>query len=245
MYLRSSRIVLSLAAAVALACFFTGCGAGESESQAPGASIPAGGDSESLAGSLAANSVHRPAGSPEPAALPEIKVNLYPEVVFKTSEGTIKVKLNREKAPMTVENFLNNYVEKGSYDNTIFHQVEKGFMALAGAFTPDLQAKTARAQIRSEADNGLKNLRGTIAMARDPAFQHTASNQFFFNLADNPELDHVSRESTEDYGYCVFGEVVEGVEALERISQVPVQDQEKFPSLPVKTVVIESVRQVP
>ena len=81
-------------------------------------------------------------------------------------------------------------------------------------------------------------------MARDPAFPHTASNQFFFNLADNPDLDHVSRESSEQYGYCVFGEVVEGVEVLDRISEVPVENRDGFNSLPVRTVLIESVRQV-
>jgi cyclophilin family peptidyl-prolyl cis-trans isomerase len=244
MYARSFQGIILLAAAVSFACVVAGCGGGDQSSQAPSANLSAG-ENPAAAGDVSEAGRTSPASeATDPGAPPKAQADLHPEVVFKTSEGTFKVKLDREKAPITVDNFLSNYVDKGYYDNTIFHQVEKGFMALAGAFTPEFEAKPTRAEIFCEAYNELKNRRGTIAMARDPGFPHTASNQFFFNLADNPGLDHVSRESSEEYGYCVFGEVVEGVEVLDRIAEVPVEDREGFHAVPARTVLIESVRQV-
>jgi cyclophilin family peptidyl-prolyl cis-trans isomerase len=242
MFAQSFRVVISLAAVISLSCLVAGCG-GDPESPAPAANISAG-SSPVEAGTSAAGADPTATGTPTGDAPLPVEVNLFPEVIFTTSEGTFKVKLNREKAPITVENFLFNYVDTGYYDNTIFHKVEQGFMALGGAYQADLSAKATRAEIFNEAHNGLKNQRGTIAMSRDPSFPHTASNGFFFNLVDNPGLDHLSRESTEDYGYCVFGEVVEGLEVLDRIAQVQVEDRDGFTALPVKTVLIQSVRQV-
>ena len=128
MCVRSFRTVVSLAAAVSLACFLAGCGGGDQQSQSPSASLPAGEDAATGDVSEAGprSSASR---TTSPGALPKVELDLHPEVVFKTSEGSFKVKLDRAKAPITVSNFLNNYVDKGCYDNTIFHQVEKGFMA--------------------------------------------------------------------------------------------------------------------
>jgi len=171
-------------------------------------------------------------------------IELHPDVLITTSLGEITVRLDREKAPLTVENFLVGYVERLHYDNTVFHRVEEGFMVLGGGFTPDLAAKPTRTPVYNEAPNGLKNTRGTIAMARDPADRHSATCQFFFNLVDNPELDQQGRESDEEYGYCVFGKVVSGMEVVDRIAQVKVRESNGFKMLPAETVAIKSIRRI-
>ncbi|MEO5339488.1 MAG: peptidylprolyl isomerase [Magnetococcus sp. MYC-9] len=135
-------------------------------------------------------------------------------VVLTTSLGDITIELDGEKAPVSVDNFL-GYVDAHFYDGTLFHRVINGFMVQGGGYTADMKQKPTRPAIRNEADNGLKNLRGTIAMARTAA-KDSATAQFFINLVDNSFLDHGSR----DFGYAVFGKVVQGMEVVDRIAAV-------------------------
>ena len=163
-------------------------------------------------------------------------------VVIETSLGSITVRLDAEKAPLTVDNFL-SYVEEGHYDQTIFHQVLEGQGIVGGGFTVDLTEKPTRTAIRNEAHNGLKNLSGTIAMVRQPDRIDSATSQCFFNLADNPELDHQDR-TLAGYGYCVFGKVTKGLSVLEKIGQVGVSISDQFEALPVETVMINSIQRI-
>lgn len=230
MFRRRSMLMLACLAAAAMA----GCGKGEAP---PAASIEAGPSPQAAGPNL------QPASKETAAAATQD--SRYPEVVIHTSLGDIRVRLNAEKAPVTVDNFLANYVRRGFYDGTIFHYVDvEGKMMAAGGFTADYQAREPRAPIINEATNGLKNVRGAIAMARDHAYAQSATSQFFINLADNPDLDHRDTESSEDYGYCVFGEVVAGMEVVDAIARVQVHDQGDFVSTPVQPVVIESIEQV-
>lgn len=161
-------------------------------------------------------------------------------VVLETTLGRIVLELDEEKAPLTVANFL-QYVDSAHYDGTVFHQVVDDYIVLAGAFTPELQEKTAGIAIRNEADNGLKNTRGSIAMAREFDRIDSSTCQFFINLSDNPELDHQGR-TAEEYGYCVFGRVVEGLDIVEKISKVEAHTTDQFELIPITPVVIESAR---
>jgi cyclophilin family peptidyl-prolyl cis-trans isomerase len=140
-----------------------------------------------------------------------------PVVRIETSEGEITIRLDAVQAPGTVRNFL-NYAGEGFYDNTLVHYVDPGKMILAGGYSADRQAKPPRLAIRNEAHNGRKNTRGTIAMTRDPASIDSATSQFFINLADAPQRDHQG-ETPDTYGYCVFGEVIDGLDVAEKISQ--------------------------
>ena len=173
---------------------------------------------------------------------------LHPVVVVETSLGSLTVTLNAERAPITVRNFL-SYVNRGQYDNTIFHQVTEGYVVIGGGYTPELKEKPADLVSANEAYNNLKNRRGTIAMARSPDVINSARSQFFFNVADNANLDFKDR-TPDGYGYCVFGEVTEGVETLDRIAAVKVEDRAnsptapKFERIPVQTVLIKSIHQV-
>lgn len=138
-------------------------------------------------------------------------------ITFKTSLGDIKIALDFDKAPVTAENFA-QYAKDGFYNGTIFHRVIKGFMAQGGGFASGMEEKDTRASIENEANNGLSNKRGTLAMARtqDP---HSASAQFFINLVDNDFLDF-KNESVQGWGYCVFGEVVEGMDIVDKMTVV-------------------------
>ncbi|TWT29836.1 peptidylprolyl isomerase [Blastopirellula retiformator] len=220
--------------------FAVGCG---SETSPPAASI----DGGSAAPAAGGDSLSGSPVSVEPEEMTDayrpMARESHPEVVLTTNYGEIKLRLNSEKAPATVDNFLNNYVESGRYDGTIFHYVATDSMILGGSFTADLEATPTRTEIQSEAANGLKNVRGAIAMTRDPEYIHTATNQFFINLADNPNLDHVE-DDEKKYGYCVFGEVIEGMDVVDKIAAAPVKDVEGFPGLPVETVVIQSAKRV-
>ena len=169
---------------------------------------------------------------------------LHPIYEFETSLGKFVVRMDAEKAPLTVDNF-HTYVSRGHYDLTIFHQVLKSSLqiVLGGGYTADLKEKAMLTPIRNEAHNGLKNRRGTIAMARRANNEDGATCQFFINIADNDVLNFKSR-TAEGYGYCVFGEVTEGMDVVERIAKTPVRDTDKFRDLPVETVVIRSIRQV-
>lgn len=162
------------------------------------------------------------------------------QVVLETTMGRVVFELDEEHAPLTVANFL-QYVESGHYDGTVFHQVVDGYIVLAGAYTPELDEKPAGVTIRNEADNGLKNKRGTIAMAREFDRIDSSTCQFFINLSDNPELDHQGR-TAEDYGYCVFGRVVEGLDVVEKIAKVEAHNTEQFELIPIKPVVIKTAQ---
>lgn len=163
-----------------------------------------------------------------------------PKVEMKTSKGDIVLELYPEKAPITVENFL-KYVEDGFYDGTIFHRVIGNFMIQGGGFTTDLNKKPTRAEIKNEADNGLKNKRGTIAMARTMVVD-SASSQFFINVVDNGFLDFKGK-NPQAYGYCVFGEVVEGIDVVDAIKSVPTANKGgAFANLPQETVEIISAK---
>ena len=156
-------------------------------------------------------------------------------VKLHTNFGTITIELDADKAPVTVENFL-AYVEAGHYDNTIFHRVIDGFMIQGGGFEPGMKQKATREPIKNEADNGLKNQRGTIAMARTQA-PHSASAQFFINVADNDFLDFKS-PGGNGWGYCVFGKVVEGTDVVDRIKGVPTAKSGFHENVPTTDVVI-------
>jgi cyclophilin family peptidyl-prolyl cis-trans isomerase len=177
-----------------------------------------------------------------PPAAPPVRENSYPLVVITTNRGEIKLRLNAERAPETVDNFLVNYVQRGFYDETVFHHAEPGFIVAAGGFRADLEPQQTRAPIRCEASNGLTNRRGTVAMSRHAEYADSATCQFYINVGDNHALD--PNPATESSGYCVFGEVVEGMEVVDAIAAVPVQSRGDFPNLPVEPVVIQSVRQI-
>lgn len=157
-------------------------------------------------------------------------------VKMETTKGDIVIELFPDKAPKTVANFL-EYVKAGAYDGTIFHRVINGFMIQGGGFDQDLRARQGRAPIRNEANNGLKNERYTVAMARtnDP---HSASNQFFINVVNNDFLDHRS-QSQQGWGYAVFGKVVDGERVVDAIKSVPVSNRGSFEGLPREPVVIK------
>ena len=158
------------------------------------------------------------------------------QVKFTTSLGAFTLQLDAEKAPKTVENFL-AYVAAGHYDNTIFHRVINGFMIQGGGFEPGMKLKPTRDPIENEADNGLTNTVGTVAMARtsDP---HSASAQFFINVADNDFLNFRA-PSANGWGYCVFGRVVEGMDVVEKIKGVRTGNAGFHQDVPVEDVVIE------
>ena len=159
-----------------------------------------------------------------------------PMVIMSTSMGDIKIELYRDKAPVTVENFL-GYVKDGFYDGTIFHRVIPGFMIQGGGFTTDMNQKPTKEPIKNEADNGLKNDKGTIAMARTNVVD-SATSQFFINDASNDSLNHGSR----DFGYAVFGKVVEGMDVVDRIAATRTGSVGMFQDVPQETIVIKSVK---
>jgi peptidyl-prolyl cis-trans isomerase A (cyclophilin A) len=160
-------------------------------------------------------------------------------VLIKTSKGEIRVELLADKAPITVKNFL-SYVDDGFYDGTIFHRVIDGFMIQGGGFSADMRQKTTKAPIKNEADNGVKNARGTLAMARTSVVD-SATAQFFINLVDNAMLNHGSR----DFGYAVFGRVVGGMDVVDQIAKVPTGQKGPYGDVPVDTVTIQSIKRAP
>lgn len=157
------------------------------------------------------------------------------QVALITSLGTIKLKLDPDKAPKTVENFM-TYVRDGHYDGTTFHRVIQTFMIQGGGFTEDLSQKPTRGPIENEANNGLRNDRYTVAMARTSE-PHSASAQFFINTANNGFLNHTA-PSMNSWGYAVFGKVVEGLDVVDRISAVPTGRRQGLQDVPIETVSI-------
>jgi peptidyl-prolyl cis-trans isomerase B (cyclophilin B) len=164
-----------------------------------------------------------------------------PRVALQTSKGRIVLELYPEKAPGTVANFL-AYVEAAFYDGTIFHRVIPGFMIQGGGFTADMKQKKTLPPIQNEADNRLKNDRGSIAMARTRA-PHSATAQFFINVADNDFLDHTAK-TERGWGYTVFGKVVSGMEVVDAITRVPTGNRGRFQNVPSEAVIVESARQI-
>lgn len=158
-------------------------------------------------------------------------------IVFKTSLGDVKIALDFDNAPITAKNFQ-QYVEEGFYEGTIFHRVIKGFMVQGGGFSSGMGEKETRESIQNEANNGLGNKRGTLAMARtqDP---HSASAQFFINLVDNDFLDFKG-ESTQGWGYCVFGEVLEGMDIVDKMTLVDTGRMGHHDDVPKEEIIVES-----
>lgn len=164
-------------------------------------------------------------------------VDMPPVVELDTSMGAIVIELNEEKAPKTVENFL-NYVKSGQYDGTIFHRIIDGFMIQGGGMDAEMNEKPTNAPVENEADNGLKNDKGTIAMARtqDP---HSATSQFFINVKDNDFLNH-SGKNMQGWGYTVFGKVTSGMDVIEKMRSVPTGRFGMHADVPKEPVVINS-----
>lgn len=163
-----------------------------------------------------------------------------PKVLMKTTMGNMTIELYQDKAPITVKNFL-SYVDEEFYHNTIFHRVIKDFMIQGGGLTEDFIEKSAKAPIKNESTNGLKNKRGTIAMARmnEP---HSATCQFFINHVDNSSLDYGVAAS--GWGYCVFGKVVEGMDVVDAIAKTPTMTKHGMTNVPRETIKIISVTRI-
>ncbi|ACT47417.1 peptidylprolyl isomerase [Methylotenera mobilis] len=162
-------------------------------------------------------------------------------VKLQTNFGDITIELNAEKAPITAANFL-QYVDAGFYDGTIFHRVINGFMIQGGGFDATMTQKSTQDEIKNEADNGLGNEKYTIAMARTSA-PHSASSQFFINVANNEFLNHTA-PSGSGWGYCVFGKVVEGMDVVDKIKQVATTSLKGHQDVPSSNVVIEKATRV-
>ena len=168
--------------------------------------------------------------------------NQHPQIIIRTSAGDITVELDGDQAPLTVANFL-AYLERNHYDGSIFHQVEPGFIVLGGGFDARLEPLREDAPIRNEAHNGLKNVRGTIAMGREADID-SSTCRFFINLGDNADLDHTGRTFAE-YGYCVFGKITAGIEVADKIGEAPtkaVRGFAKLPNPPIQILSLERVR---
>lgn len=163
------------------------------------------------------------------------------QVVISTSKGDVRAELFDAQSPETVQNFL-SYVDDEFYDGTIFHRVIRGFMIQGGGLTPDMRQKQTREPVTNEATNGLKNVTGTLAMARTIDL-HSATAQFFVNVADNEFLDHKD-ESIRGFGYCVFGRVVEGMDVVHDIETVETGRKRGHSDVPSEPVVIHSIRRV-
>lgn len=163
------------------------------------------------------------------------------KVLLETSKGNITIELNEEKAPATVANFL-KYVNDGFYNGTIFHRVIPNFMVQGGGFTPGMVQKDVGAPIKNEADNGLSNVRGSIAMARtsDP---HSATAQFFINHKDNGFLDHTA-PTTQGWGYCAFGLITDGMDVVDAIAGVSTGNQGGHGDVPTENITIEKASEL-
>ncbi len=156
--------------------------------------------------------------------------------MFSTSLGDITIELFADKAPVTVKNFL-TYVDSGFYNGTTFHRVIPGFVIQGGGFTSGMVKKDTYPPIKNEADNGLKNLRGTLSMARTSDI-NSATSQFFINLKDNAMLDN----NPNNFGYAVFGKIVAGIEVVDKIAQVPTGNRQIYQNVPIEDVVVKSAK---
>ncbi len=181
------------------------------------------------------------AGQPAKTDRPKLD-HLHPVVQLRTTAGEILLELDAEHAPVTVTNFL-AYANSGRYDGTVFHDVDPGFIVLGGSFDSDLQERPTEFPIRNEAHNGLKNTRGSVAMARRVDVIDSSTSMFFFNLGDNAILDHKG-EGSDEYGYCVFGKVIEGMDVVDKIAKLPTEQVAQFKRMPRERIAIQSVRRV-
>ncbi len=172
------------------------------------------------------------APAPEPAPGNQV-------ATISTSLGDITIELFNDRAPVSVENFV-QYARDGFYTDTIFHRVKPGFMIQGGGFTPSFSEKPTRPPIQNEATNGLRNTRGTVAMARMAALR-SATAQFYINVADNRRLDHTGY-SPDEFGYAVFGRVLSGMDVVDKIAAVPTHSTESMDDVPVQPVIIKSVQ---
>ena len=222
-----------IATILAALCVVWGCGKGTTAKVAADSS-----ETTASTGEVAATT-----GTPTPSA-PSLPKPIDPMVVLHTSQGDVTLKLFPENAPRTVENFLRGYAERGFYEQTIFHHVEPGQMIIAGGYTADLQRKPTRAPIYNESRNGLLNRRGTVAMIRDPEAPHSATSEFFINLADNPDFDFKASDDDDMPGYCVFGEVVSGMDVIDQIAQLPTASLGEFAKVPSPPVTIGGVERL-
>jgi len=157
-------------------------------------------------------------------------------VIMETSLGEIKIEMNEKEAPISTENFL-SYVDDGFFDGTIFHRVIPNFVIQGGGMVEDLSSKTTKSPIKNEADNGLKNARGTLSMARTQDV-NSATSQFFINLVDNAVLDN----GTRDFGYAVFAHVVEGMDIVDKIAQVATGNRDMHQDVPIDPITVISAR---
>lgn len=164
----------------------------------------------------------------------------HPIVLFKTSMGDIRIELYPEKAPITVQNFL-DYIAEGHYDHTIYHRVIDGFMVQGGGFNKEFVQKPTKKAIENEASNGLKNERGSVAMARTNEV-NSATSQFFINLVNNSFLDFKSK-APHEYGYCVFGKVIDGMDVVDKMRQVKTGSKGSHRDVPLETIEILSASQ--
>jgi cyclophilin family peptidyl-prolyl cis-trans isomerase len=233
---RKSGWVAIVVASFVLGALLTAPGCGtktETQSEAGTASIPGPAKAKETTTVTAAKEAKPAVTKSDP---------LHPVIVIDTSLGPITVTLDREKAYVTVDHFLWN-VNRGQYDQTIFHQVLKDHAILGGGFTPGMKEKPAPRTIHNEANNGLKNVRGTIGMVRRPDVINSATCQLYINLAENKNLDYQG-ETPEKYGYCVFGQVdPESMPVVDKIAAVPVRDEGDFERTPVQPVVINKLIQ--
>ncbi|NCO19716.1 MAG: peptidyl-prolyl cis-trans isomerase [Gammaproteobacteria bacterium] len=177
--------------------------------------------------------------SAQEATAPNPFEQQLPTVILHTSKGPITLELFSDQAPISVENFL-EYARSGHYDGTIFHRVIGNFMIQGGGFDAEMQQRPVRDPIQNEADNGLSNARGTVAMART-GMPNSATAQFFINVVDNPALDHRGTQSGRTWGYAVFGRVTEGMDVVDEIRQVATDNRGPMADVPVEPVVIERV----
>lgn len=172
----------------------------------------------------------------------EVPAADYPQVVLTTDAGEVIIELYEDKAPLTVRNFM-TYVETGHYDNTVFHRVIGNLLVQGGTYTPDYRLKPDRGFIRSEANNGLRNLRGTVTAARRANDPDSAGAQFFINVVDNPQFDFASMADARSRGYTVFGRVVEGMEIIDGMRSVKVGPRSGIgDATPAKPIIIRQIR---
>ncbi len=202
------------------------------------------GPKQTTAAPTAPSSPVTPAAPSAATRREDVSQSVNPIIVLHTTQGDITLKLFPDKAPRTVENFLRGYAERGFYDQTIFHHVEPGLMLIAGGYDSELARKPTHAPIYNESRNGLLNRRGTVAMIREAEAPHSATSEFFVNLTDNPEFDFKSSDDDDVPGYCVFGEIVSGMDVVDRIAQLPTAARGEFPKLPSPSVSIVSVQRV-
>jgi cyclophilin family peptidyl-prolyl cis-trans isomerase len=224
--LRPRPISLTFAVLVAMA----GCNRAGDGNQSSAAAISGSRGSSTGTGGFTGTSPQKSTSDP-----------LHPVVAIETSLGNFTLRLDAEKAPLTVGNFL-SYVNTGYYDQTIVHQVYKGQGFLAGGYGANMIEKHSKTPIRNEAHNGVKNRRGTVAMVRQPDAIDSATCQFFVNVADNPALDYRNR-TPEGYGYCVFGEVTEGMDVIDSIGNTSVHDTTDLERTPAPPIIIKAARQ--